>query len=204
MRSMRGAAAALLASTLALSACTGTPELEVTTATPQSEESPTSAPTPTPTPTPVVEAERGTRANPLAVGESRQIAEKSMWTVGATGATEVREGFLVLPVRLQMDWETSRANTAESGQDPTLVDNEGVDPSGAIFISFVSASGRSFTTFDQYEADVPDPELWQVGTLFPPAEFVDVFHVVSVPPEEVAGGVWKVSNIGGESVYLAP
>lgn len=204
MKTIRGAAAALLISTLALTACTGTPALEVTTNPPVAEASSEPSASPTPTTAPVAEAVRGTRSNPLAVGESRQIVEKSMWTVGATGATEVRDGFLVLPLRLQMDWETSRANTAEGGGDPADVDNLGVNPVGAINVTFVSASGRSYTSFDQYEAETPSPQIWEVGTLFPPAESVDVFIPVSVPAEDVAGGVWQVANYVGESVYLAP
>lgn len=202
MEKYAGVGAVLLTTALALTACTGAPALEVTTSTPESSAAPTATET---SPAPAeLEAERGTRSNPLAVGEARKIAEKSMWTVSAIGSTEVREGYLILPLRLQMDWDASRANTAEGGGDPASVDNEGVDPVSAIFVSFVAASGRSYDAFEQYEADVPSPQIWELGTLFPPAQSVDAFHVVSVPAEEVAGGVWQVQNYAGESVYLAP
>jgi hypothetical protein len=203
MKTIRGAAAALLISTLALTACTGTPALEVTTNAPAAEATPT--PTPSPTPTVAADAERGTRANPLAVGESRKISELSMWTVGADAATITKNGYIVLPIRLGMDWEATRQQYRDAGEDPAALDNEGVDPSTSLFVTFVTAGGKTYRDWSSVDSDNDDPQpwLWGVGALYPPAETTTAFFPITVPTEEIPGGVWRVENSAGETIFLA-
>jgi hypothetical protein len=203
MKTIRGAAAALLISTLALTACTGTPALEVTTNAPAAEATPT--PTPTPTPTAAADAVRGTRANPLAIGETRKISELSMWTVGADAATLVRDGYIVLPIRLGMDWEATRQQYRDNGQDPSALEDEGVDPLTSLTVTFVTSGGKTYRDWSSasYSEDDPQPWLWNVGALYPPAETATAFFPVTVPAEEIPGGVWKIENPVGETIFLA-
>ena len=145
-----------------------------------------------------VDAERGTRENPLAVGEYRKIAAESMWTVGAEGATVVNEGYVVVPLRLGMDWEFARARAEAAGGSV----EGGLDPWQALQVEFVTADGRSYTTMDNYDVDVPNA-LYNVGTVYPPAEYVSASVAVSVPAGEVPGGVWVIRNSNGDVVFIA-
>ncbi|MBD3753391.1 MAG: hypothetical protein IE935_13480, partial [Micrococcales bacterium] len=45
--------------------------------------------------------------------------------------------------------------------------------------------------------------LWSIGTVYPPAEDLSANVAVSVPAEEIDGGVWTVLNTGGDAVFLA-
>jgi len=200
MKNVHGAAAVLLLSALALTACTGTPAIEVTTNAPAAEV--TSTPSLSATPSATADAARGTRANPLAVGETRKVSEGSMWTVGAD-ATIVNSGYIVLPIRLGMDWEATRQQYRDAGQDPAELENTGADPSSSLFVTFVTAGGKTYRDWSYVDADLPEPLLWQVGALYPPAESATAFFPITVPAEDVPGGVWRIENSAGESVFLA-
>jgi len=200
MKNVHGAAAVLLLSALALTACTGTPAIEVTTNAPAAEV--TSTPSLSATPSATADAARGTRANPLAVGETRKVSEGSMWTVGAD-ATIVNSGYIVLPIRLGMDWEATRQQYRDAGQDPAELENTGADPSTSLFVTFVTAGGKTYRDWSYVDADLPQPLLWQVGALYPPAESATAFFPITVPAEDVPGGVWRIENSAGESVFLA-
>lgn len=178
---------------LALSGCTGSPELEVTTAAPAASETPSA----TPTQTPSADAERGTRANPLAVGETRQLVEGSIWILGADGATQVNDGYVVLPLHIGFDWAAARLQ--EGGQN---VDNDGIDPFTFLTVEFVSADGRSHTTFDDYSVTIPN-QLYDVGTVYPPTEALSVNVPISVPADQVPGGTWVISNYRGDKLFIA-
>jgi hypothetical protein len=196
-RGIRGTAGATLAIctlVIALTGCTGTsaPELAVTTAP--------AVGTPSATPTPTVEAERGTRQNPLAVGESRKISEESMWTVGASAPTEIHDGYVVLPLTLGLDWAAGVAQAEALGQ-PWSPEDEGVDAYGSLRVEFVSAGGRSFTTMDNYEVTIPN-SFYQVGTVYPPADQITANHAISVPADEIEGGLWVLRNGAGDSVFI--
>ena len=111
-----------------------------------------------------------------------------MWSVGATAATEVHEGYVVLPLGVGMTWEASRAQVESQGGTWTL-DQDGIDPAAFLRIEFVTATGRAFSTMDNYDAQVPN-ELWTIGNVYPPAESFTANYSVSVPSDQVAGGVW--------------
>ena len=200
MKNVRGASAVLLASALILTGCTGTPALEVTTNAPAAGATPSSSSSPTPSA--VVEAERGSRTNPLAVGESRKISEQSMWTVGAD-ATIANGSFIVLPIRLGMDWEATRQQYRDAGEDPADLENKGADPATSLFVTFVTAGGKTYREWTYVDSELPEPLLWQVGALYPPAESATAFYPVTVPAEDVPGGVWRVENSAGEAIFLA-
>ncbi|MFL1999512.1 hypothetical protein [Microbacterium sp. A1-JK] len=194
-KAFQGASFALVI-TLGLTACTATPTLEVTTAPPVAVES---TPTPTPTLEPTPEAVRGTRANPLAVAESRKISEASMWTVGASSATEVNDGYVVLPVSIGIDWAAYEQQVIESGE---TVENPSADPWVSLRFEFVTAAGRSFTTMDNYSVNIED-ELYKIGAVYPPADAVSGRVAISVPADQVAGGTWVVQNSAGEQLFMA-
>ncbi|GAA2959737.1 MULTISPECIES: hypothetical protein [Microbacterium] len=162
--------------------------------------------TPDPSPTPSVsesaEAAPGTRANPLAVGETIRLSDGSAWSVGATAATEVGDGYVVLPMRILIDWDAIRDQLAEAGQDPADADTLGIDPWASLVVRYIGASGRSYELFENAAADVPN-QLWSIGTVYPPAEDLSANVAVSVPAEEIDGGVWTVLNTGGDAVFLA-
>jgi hypothetical protein len=102
-----------------------------------------------------------------------------------------------------MDWDAARAQQTASGGDPAELDEVGVNPATSLFFTFVSASGKSYSTLDNYPEDLPRPELWEVGVVFPPAETAEANYAVTVPAEEVAGGVWQVRNSRGDTLYIA-
>ena len=190
-------AAALIAIAMTLTACAGSPVLEVTTAPPATdtaEETETSRPTPEP------EGDPGTRQSPLAVGEARKISAESMWVVSASAPTEVHDGYVVLPLNLGLDWEASRAQVENAGQAWTL-DQDGIDPLTSLIVEFVTSEGRAYNTMDNFDVTIPN-ELWRVGTVYPPLESVSANVAVSVPAAEVEGGTWVVKNLNGDSVFL--
>lgn len=144
-------------------------------------------------------AEPGTRSNPLAIGESRRISSDSMWIVGASAATEVHDGYVVLPITITFDWEAASRNADAEGFD---VNETGIDPWSSLNVEFVTAEGRSFSTFDDYTVDIPN-DLYKIGTVYPPVESVSAAVPISVPSEDVNGGVWAVRNYVGDGVFLS-
>ena len=159
-------------------------------------------PSPTPTTSESAEAAPGTRANPLAVGQTVPLADGSAWSVGAAAATERGEGYVVLPLRILIDWDAIRAQLEAAGDDPADADTLGIDPWASLIVRYIGASGRSYELFESAAADVPN-QLWAVGTVYPPAEDLSANVAVSVPAEDVDGGVWTVLNTGGDAVFLA-
>lgn len=159
-------------------------------------------PTPTPTASETVEALPGSRQNPLPVGEVIPLSEDSAWSVGATAPTTVGDGYVVLPLQILIDWDAIREQLTAAGDDPATADTLGIDPWASLVVRFIGASGRSYEIFDNAGADIPN-QLWQVGTVYPPADDLEVNVAVTVPADEVAGGVWTVLNTGGDAVFLA-
>lgn len=180
----RLACVAAVAAALTLTACSGPASPPVETIKP--------ATTPTATQTP--EAERGTRENPLAIGEQRKITDDSMWSVGAAAPSTTGAGYVALPIHIGLDWEAAKAQG--------MPDGEGVDPSVSLWIEYVSASGRSFSTDEVGIIDIPNP-LYQVGTVYPPLAEVSANYVVTLPDAEIEGGVWKVANSNDDAVFIA-
>ena len=153
----------------------------------------TSKPSATATPEKTPEAEPGTRDNPLAIGEQRKLSDGSMWSIGAEAATQTGAGYVVLPLHIGLDWDAARAQG--------LAEGDGVDPWTALFIEYVSTGGRSYDTWETY-VDVPN-QIHEVGTIYPPLAEVSTNYVVTLPDADIAGGVWKVSNSNGDSLFIA-
>lgn len=124
-----------------------------------------------------------------------------MWIVGSSKATVVRDGYVVLPLTLGFDWEAAKLQ-AEDADEPWDVDNDGIDPYGSLTVSFVTAKGRSYDTMDNYDVTIKN-DFYDVGTVYPPTEKVSANVAISVPADEVAGGVWRVENYRGEPVFIA-
>lgn len=159
-------------------------------------------PSPTPTGSESTQAAPGTRANPLAIGETIPLAPGSAWSVGATAATQVGDGYVVLPLRILIDWEAIRTQLSEAGEDPASADSLGIDPWASLLVRFIGTSGRSYELWETADADVPN-QIWQIGTVYPPADDLTVNVAVTVPADEIDGGVWTVLNTGGDAVFLA-
>ena len=193
MRRVLAVAPLVLAIAL-LGGCAGTATPAVTTAPPVTTE-PAQA---TPTVEAAPEAERGTRDNPLAIGEYRKLSNESMWTVGAEAATVVSDGYVVLPLRLGVDWEAARVQAEAQGAS---IDS-GIDPWQALVTEYVTAEGRSYATMDTYDVDIPN-ELYAVVNIYSPVDVISANVAVSVPVEEATGGVWVVRNSSGASVFIA-
>lgn len=185
---LRSALVLTVGATLLLTSCSAAaPEPQVETIEPSLSTS--AAPTTAPTPV----AKPGTRDAPLAIGEKLRLSSESMWTVGASAPTKVGAGYVALPLHLELDWNAIGAQG--------IPDGEGADPSLSLFIEYVTAGGRSYDIDETY-VDVPN-QLYQIGTLYPPASSVEANYVVTLPDAEIPNGVWKVGNSRGENVFLA-
>ncbi len=71
----------------------------------------------------------------------------------------------------------------------------------ALWIEYVTSSGRSYDIDETY-IELPN-QLYQVGTVYPPLTDLSANYVVTLPDAEIAGGVWKVANSNGDSVFIA-
>lgn len=183
-------ASVLIVGMLALASCSAS-----TVGAPPVTPISTPSATTTPTPTPDVDIAEGTRANPLEVGESRKLSSDSSWSVGATGPTQVGADYVVLPVQIDIDWDATRAQ----GGDP---DNDGVDPWAYVLFEYVTAGGKGYDTNTRPSSvDVPD-ELFNVGTVYPPTTTVTGNVVIGVPSAEASGGVWRVSNLRDDAIFI--
>lgn len=166
----------------------------VTVAAESSESADTASHSPTETAS--TEAD-GSRANPLQPGDSRRLSDESMFTVSG-GATKVHDTYAVLPLTVAFDWDSFAEQSKAAGGSV----DDGVDPWFSIIVKFVTASGRSYSTMDDYDVQVPN-EWYNVGTVYPPAEPITANVAVSVPASEVPGGAWAVSNTQGDTVFIA-
>lgn len=182
--------AALLLGVGLLSGCGGATSPAVTTDPPRAST--------TPSPEPTSEAERGTRENPLAVGEYRKITDDSVWTVGAEGPTVTNDGYVLLPLRLEIDWDLAEQKAEASGDSI----ERGTDPWQVLRVEFVTSDGRSYRTMDDHEVEVPN-SITSVGTVYPPAGPISANVAISVPNEQVDGGTWVVRNSADDVVFIA-
>lgn len=115
---------------------------------------------------------------------------------------------IILPLYIAINWDRVRERGTANGID---FEQTGVNPYEYLDVRFISASGveygNGFNPSDHpadVVANLPDPALWNVGAMYPPAESVNCYVYVSVPSSEVAGGAWKVTNGTGDIVFLAP
>lgn len=112
---------------------------------------------------------------------------------------------IILPLYIALDWDKARSQA--QGTD---LDSTGIDPYSSLQVRFISAAGveygNGFNPSDHPESVVdglPDPALWNLGSIYPPAQSVTAYVYASVPKDQVEGGAWKVSNSRGDAVFLA-
>lgn len=209
-------AAAFLLVSIVLSGCAGesTPEVtpapeseatqsETEQAPEESEAEPTEEPSASTT---------GTREAPLALGEARQISEESAWTVSVDSvnldaAEDIRansewapepadgEVFVVATVTATVDADSI------SAQDIDLA-NEGVDPAASIFVEFVTGSGRGYDG-SSGSGCYTDNMLYEQGNVYEDGASATGDFCIAVPADEVEGGLWRLSNLVNDSVWVA-
>lgn len=188
-----GYVSALIVVGVLVAGCSAAGAPTVTTDPPKASAVPETTPT-------TVEAEAGTRQNPLAVGEHRKITTDSMWTVGAEGPSQVNDGYTVLPIRVGFDWDAYQKQIDQAAQGGSV--DDGADPFQSLLIEYITAGGRSYKTMDNYNVTIEN-DLFKIGTVYPPAEQISANYAVSVPNEEIPGGMWVVKNFNGDGVFIA-
>ncbi len=196
-----------------LGACsddTSTPDV-TRVATVNAESAPPVTPEPAPTTEAAVEVTAGTREAPLAVGEARKVSEVSAWTVALTagtldGAGAIRaadeyapapaegESFVVGTFSVTVD----QAAIAEQGSD---LANDGADPGMSLFFSFVAADGTSFDGTSGTSCYTSNM-LYSQGAVYADGATVVGDVCVAVPTDKTAGGLWRVSNMVNEAVWI--
>ncbi|MDD7944559.1 hypothetical protein PUW79_07945 [Microbacterium sp. NE2HP2] len=130
----------------------------------------------------------------------RKLSNDSMWSVGAAGDMVRNDGYVVLPLQLGVDWAAGDQQAQAAGSQN--ISETGADPYFSLTVAFVSASGRSFTTMDDYSVSI-DNEFSRIGVLFPPAESITTKVPVTVPSDQVDDGLWVVRNARGDSVFIS-
>lgn len=207
MRNSRAGALVAVGILLAsLSACsTDEPELPVTTpeatqadaqpAEPEAEASPEASEEAEPEPEP--EETKGGRENPLKPGEARKLSEVSAYTVSA-GPTKAYGDWVEAEFTVDVDW----AAIEEQGLEP----GEPVTPFWDLDIKFVDAEGTTYADYPEnipFERDVSDYAL-SASEVYPPTASAKGTMYVAVPEDKVKGGVWVVSNMVSDRLFISP
>ena len=181
---------------LSVSACSSSPQSEAMatrTTAPSADEAVAGVESPE-----SFAAHIGSRDNPLPVGQVLAFSAESAFKVGAWGPTQISPTFSILPVVIQIDWANFNGQAIELGQ-PTgspvkLVSNFG--------ISFVTATGKSYATWDDYTTNVGDL-LWNMGDVHEGTDVINANFAVSVPEAEVHGGTWVIEDYSsGARVFI--
>lgn len=213
--------AVLLASLVALSACgadrspevTPAPTIEPTTETAAevegTEEETESAEAPVVEETP--EATVGDRTAPLAVGESRKLSNESAWTVSLQSSNlDAAADILAADewAERPADGEVFVVGTFTVTVDGSALEaqgfdlaNEGAEVWANLSIEFVGADGRGFDGLSGTMCYTQDM-LYEQGTLYEDGASVTGDVCIAVPSEHVEGGLWRVSNMVNDSVWI--
>ena len=164
---------------------------------PAAEETSEQPSSPTPTEEPVVDDE-GTRTNPFAVGTPFGNED---WTV-VLGPTVQNANDLVAAENLYNDPPVAGRQFVMVPVTVTYTGATSGTPWVELSFDFVGSAGNTFgTAMDDYCGVVPG-DLTNVGELHP--DGVGTGNVcVSVPSEQVAGGVWAVSTMFSDPVFGA-
>lgn len=177
---------------------------------PTSEASTRPSATPTPAPEPEVGA-AGTQQDPLGVGESAPISTQSAFTVrldgtdpdAATAITAAKPGlpgpqpgeaFIVGTFTITVSGE----RLAAQGID---VATDGADPGLSVILEYLGADGVVYTALSGTGC-VSENEMWMSGPVFEDGGSVTAATCLSVPAEQVPGGLWIASNTANESIYF--
>lgn len=180
---------------MTITGCSSTPEAEpMSTSTAQP--TPTAEAAPAPTETPVPAAPVGSRENPVPVGQVLAFREGSAFKVGAAAPTENHGSYAVLPITIDIDWASIKSQFPNE-QSPAFT------PWGNLRIQFVSASGQSYDTMDDYSID-QSTDLYAVGDVYEGTNNVRANVFVSVPGDQISGGTWVIENSSsGDKVFVA-
>lgn len=211
----RAALAATALATLVLAGCgSSTPPVNTPAAIESAEAAATESATPTPTPTPTEEpATEGSREAPLALGETRALAEGSAWIVGITAADydafaalRAADEYIEAPpegmryVAGTVSIEIVEDNLASQGVDIT---NDGVEPWFSINIEYVGNDGKSYDEFASGDAYCyTSNELSSQGPIYDPSVVTTGDVCMVVPEAALAGGTWRISNQVNDAVWI--
>lgn len=156
------------------------------------------------------EETKGTRAAPLALGETRKISDESAWIVGITDSdldaadsVEVldvperelaeNEQFVVATLSVTVDESAIEAQ----GQDI----NQGANPAASIFVEFVGSDGRGYG-LGQGSVCYTDNAFSSTGAIYEGGVTVTGNICIGLPKDAVDGGLWRISNIENEAVWV--
>lgn len=189
-------------------AVTGALAASLTACTVPDEELPVSTPTPTPTseakaegakaePEAKEEAQRGSRENPLAPGEARKVGADSSFTVSAS-KTDYRDGYVVADFTVEVDWDTFNKQAESNGEEP----GGPAQPFMSLDFVFMDKEGQTYRDYP-IDYDTPDDYALMAGDMFEPAKSQTGAIPIEVPKDKVKGGVWIVSNVIDDRVFIA-
>ncbi|MEE6282911.1 hypothetical protein [Georgenia sp. MJ170] len=160
------------------------------------------------TPEPTV----GDREAPLAIGEARKLSNQSAWTVSLESsnldaaeeilasdewADRPAEGevFVVGTFTVSVDAEPLDAQGIDLA-------NEGADPWASIFVEFVAADGRGYDGSSGTMCYTQNM-LYEQGTLYEDGASVTGDTCIAVPDEQLDGGLWRISNMVNDNVWIS-
>jgi hypothetical protein len=212
--------ASMLVSVACLSACGGESTPEVTPspegsasepATTASESAEPTEPEPTEEATTEEPDTTGTRETPLAIGETRLLAEGSAWTVGMTAssidaadailsadqyAERPAEGevFVLGTVTITVGEESLVAQ----GHD---LQSAGVTPGIELNVEFVGSNGNSYNGSSGTTC-YTESMLYMTGAVYTDGATVTGDVCVAVPAEAAEGGLWRISNVSNDAVWV--
>jgi hypothetical protein len=130
------------------------------------------------------------------VGQVLAFREGSAFKVGAAAPTENHGSYAVLPITIEIDWASIKSQFPDE-QSPAFT------PWGNFRIQFVSATGQSYDTMDDYSID-QSTDLYAVGDVYEGTNNVRANVFVSVPGDQIAGGTWVIENSSsGDKVFVA-
>lgn len=152
----------------------------------------------------------GTREAPLALGENRKLANDSAWTVGVLAsdldafeavrsadpyqeAPEDGEVFVLANVSI----ETDAAALADQGHDIS----DGAEPGYSVLVEFVGNEGRSYDGTSGTWC-YTDNLLTEAGVVYDDGVVVTGDVCIAVPEGEVEGGLWRLSNLVNDAVWV--
>lgn len=151
-----------------------------------------------------VVADPGTRDNPLKIGETRKLSPESAWTVGLTASVPDAEGVersadAPADTRVILGTVTVDVDGAALAAQGLDLANQGADPYLSLYIEFVGADGCG------YAADsgcYPSNPLYSQPTVYADAT-VSGDVCALTPSDAIDGGLWRIANSRGETVWIA-
>lgn len=137
----------------------------------------------------------------LGIGEYSTFSPASSARIGAPDRADKHPTYATLALRMLFDWPTIYAQVVEQGGTREDVDRQGLRIWDSFEIHYVAANGRVYDTVDP-DLDVPDA-LWEADGVYPPTAEVTANIACEVPARAYSGGAWKITNLVGDSLYIA-